>query len=234
MKEAIPIKPKSLTRIKPRLLAHKELRRPERFGHLLANNRWARAAGLQERVFHCTCDCGNTLYLPYRLLMHRRKTNLGCCQPGCPHSPVSNAVWIDPEAALLYQWRQARAAVPNNLCAEWGGHAYDGVPPDPAGYDKFLTFVWPLIDVENKVWWVHREDERLPLYEYNLSMRDYPDTGIFNPRKILVDLQGSSYSLRELSTTYDLDIQLLLKMWSEITDDEEFIARVIAEAYKGD
>lgn len=219
---------------KKKVTKHIEVQDRERFGHLVTRARWSKSAGRQEREYLCTCDCGQTLHLPYTLLLQRRKDKLGCCLPGCTSSPVALAVWSDPDASLLYQWRQARAASPNHLCAEWGGYAYDGVAPDPDGYEHFLKMIWPLIDVNSGCWWVHRVDEYLPLYDLNICLKEYPDTGIFNPKLINVDLSGSSYPLNELAQVYKIDEKLILKMWSEITNDADFIEWVVAEAHKGD
>lgn len=198
-------------------------------GHLRVDKRVMKRRGIR-RQYHCACDCGRGVYLLAEDILRRDRLHSGCMEVGCNVGPMTVRVWYDPEFALWVQWSELLARYSKDVDNSWGGTLYEGIPqvgPED-GFKQFLSDVGPMVDREDRKWWLHKVTAKAPYSGINVYLEKSPSDKVFPTKQLHIRYGTDPLKIGELADLFGLSKVAVEKLRSQHAGGEELICAVIA------
>lgn len=217
-----------------RVHSDSKVKEGKRFGHLTVDSTRLTLYKNKRISYPCTCDCGESLYLTATELLKRSRLTCGCLGFYCNFSEPQHLVWHNPQYALAAQLSQAIATVPEHLCNEWGGTAYPELKT--AEYEdaleKFIEDVWPMINFEERSWWVTRYNPAIPFEKSNTYVQPMPDKVIFKSAEFMVRYGNAVLTVSQIAELLNVDAEVAHRLRAEYGKGDDFVNAMIEESIK--
>lgn len=184
------------------------------------------------RLYAVTCRCGTELWMTAQQIWLHFEKGAGCLGLACPHSAPAVRLWHNPEYSLRMQHRQMLRVAPEDVANEWGGRMADtglvAVVCEDEGLEAFLEHVRPLVDVEQRRWWVHRENPPGFLMPGNVWLESLPEQGLMD-RGCWLFGDEASVDVETLAQELGVDPDRALELSETIVDDDALVDAIIGE-----
>lgn len=202
-----------------------------RYGRVTVNKIQMRRSG-ERREYRFECRCGSSGFLDAKGLLALQALDSGCLSFDCSESPIRIKCWYNPRYALWVQLSHALSRYPDEVCNEWGGNAYTGLPSaDPtAGFDTLLAEIGSLISVEDGRWWLVRVNSAAPWSCFNVRLQDVPSKDLFSRGEPLVRYGSAVMTIPEAANLIGVEASTAFDIHEAVADSDTFFDELLAAA----
>lgn len=172
----------------------------------------------KDRKYYAACDCGHKGWYTEDQLLQMIDGYSGCGQETCSAMTYHDKLWTSPDS-LRIQHFTVLLLRPELLQSWWGGTMDDLYQTDSGeGYERLLTH---LKEGGHAGVWLGRKDESKPFLEGNTLLTKRPDKVLRSFRGGRVEVEGTSFTMKELCGIANLTAEeLLLKIYEYGTTDD--------------